>query len=227
MSSWRMLWYCARRLSVGSGLQHQRTAGLRAELPPEEEAEHQPVPRRHWLDRLRKALLQARRSRRGDGEHRAAPGRAESRRSAYPPVPFELGKRGKCPKLSLQKFPDIPDRLPQRVAGHRPDAQHSEHRGLRLALPRHLTLLSTRYISTRYKRRMPNWSLQYGDEPMIGPGELLVRLILEAADGQKHGAGTQSLRGSARRGVRAVPQRSGRRSPRPVPDGGPHQHRYR
>jgi hypothetical protein len=27
--------------------------------------------------------------------------------------------------------------------------------------------------------------LQYGDEPMIGPGELLVRLILAAAEGQK------------------------------------------
>src|ERR1039457_7451811 len=28
-------------------------------------------------------------------------------------------------------------------------------------------------------------ALQYGDEPMIEPGELLVRLIVEAAEGQK------------------------------------------
>ena len=48
-----------------------------------------------------------------------------------------------------------------------------------------------RQLGDEVNRRFPGSAvqrvkvLQYGDEPVIEPGELLVRLILEAADGQK------------------------------------------
>ena len=89
-------------------------------------------------------------------------------------------------------------------------------------------------IDEEVKKRFPGGAvqrvalLQYGDDPVIEPGELMVRVVLEAADGREApGAGPPCVRGRARPRDQAVPARPGGQAPRGRAAGVPRQRRHR
>jgi hypothetical protein len=138
-------------LGIGLGFEQQRPASFRAEVPPEEQPQQQPVARRHWLDGLRKELLQPRRPGGGDHERR----RAGAVRALPPHIALalELGQRGVdlAEALAPEVAEYVPDRLADRVAGHRHDAESPEYRGLRLTRFSHRLTRSLRLnVSARY-----------------------------------------------------------------------------
>jgi hypothetical protein len=97
---------------VVAGLAQQRAAGLRAELPPEEQAQPQAVTRRHALHGLREQLPQPRAS--GIGEHEQGGPRAPRILAAHETVALQLGERRV--DLAEALVPEVPEHVADGLA---------------------------------------------------------------------------------------------------------------